>query len=88
MHHMAQWHLAHGALRRFYEIAINNVEPRVAMETYPVAALGLEAVLHLPSVKQIIRIHHGRRRVYQVIVAERALIDRFRRPLKPEMPDL
>src|SRR5262249_37294429 len=49
----------------------------VAVKAHPVAALGLEAPLALGPVLEIIGIDHRGRRVDQVVVPERAPVDRL-----------
>ena len=53
-----------------------------------VAAVGGQALVALPEVLQVVGVDQRRGRVHQVVVGERTAVDRFRRALEPEMPDL
>src|SRR4029079_15804357 len=51
-----------------------EVLPGIAVEADPVAALRFEALVRLPEVSQVVGIDQRRRRVDEVVVAERAAV--------------
>src|SRR3954470_877619 len=81
-------HGLRGAAVRVDHAGLIGVAAVVAMEAHPVAAVGGEPPLTLGPVLEVIGVDHRGRRVDQVVVPERSLVDRLGRALEPEVPDL
>src|SRR5690606_6929941 len=58
------------------------------MHVRPISAVRGESLVVLPEVPEIVDVDEGRWRIDQVVVSERALVDRIRRAFQPEMPEL
>src|SRR5439155_1083035 len=79
--------VAHGRLggaavgRGLHDAVLLRVAAVVAVETHPVAAVGREALMRLPEVLQVVGVDQRRGRIDQVVVGERAPVDRLGRAL-------